>query len=533
MEPKVPYKEIVRLTFSGGLTQREIAAAAGCSPGTVCKAQRKIRVVGLDAPTAEGMSDRELRGLLAEKRGRKPDGDYVQPDHARIQEQLDKHRGLTLAILWEGYARQCVDAGKTPYMYPCFAQAHREWRNASDLPLRVPHVPGDRMEVDWAGAAMEWTDMYTAEVHAVYLFVATLPCSQHTFVKPAESMAVESWISCNVAALRFFGGSPRIVVPDSLRTGVTAHTPDEVILNRTYREFGERYGLAIVPTGVRKPKHEPSVEGNVGKIGERIALMPRNRRFFSIAELEEAVAEKLADLSSRPFKGRADGSRLEVFPAKEKPLLAPLPAAGFEPGRWLTRTVSPEYRVSVDTATYTVPYAFVGQVVDVRVGRSAVEVFCDGERIAVHPRSRIRNDDVRQDPHQPKWHFEFLGQSGERFRQRALDEIGPWGRRAADAMLSAGGSEEAGYRPCAQLLNLASKHGARAVEGACERAFGMTRCPSLKTIKVILKNQPDGDEQREAKEDYAILRGEGYYGNEPDASGGEDTDADTDAEEAL
>ena len=85
-------------------------------------------------------------------------------------------------------------------------------------------------------------------------------------------------------------------------------------------------------------------------------------------------------------------------------MLAPLPATDFEPGRWLVRTVSPDYRVSVDSATYTVPYTFSGQSVDVRVGRATVEVFCDGERIASHPRSKARGDDVKQKSHQPKWH---------------------------------------------------------------------------------------------------------------------------------
>ena len=519
MEPKVSYREIVRLTFSGGYSQREIAAAANCSTGAVSNAQRKLRVVGLDAPTAEGMSEKELRGLLAEQRGRKPDVSYVQPDHVAIQEQLDKHRGLTIAIVWEEYAAECVAAGKVPYMYSYFAQMHREWQSASDLSLKVPHVPGDRMEVDYAGMTMEWVDMYTGEVHTVYLFVAVLPYSQYTFVKPTESTNMEHWVSCSVAALRFFGGSPRIVVPDNLKTGVTSHTPDEVVVNRTFREFGNYYGLAIIPAGVRKPKRKASVEGNVGKIGERMALMLRNQRFFSMAEPEDAVAAKLTDLNSRPFKKRADGSREEVFLSKERPRLAPLPAADFEPGRWLKRAVSPDYRVTVDNATYTVPYTFAGRPVDARLGRAVVGVFCDGERIATHPRSFVGGDDVKQESHQPKWHTEFLRQSGGRFRQRALDEIGPWGRKVVDSVLSEGKAEEEGYRPCAKLLGLAAKHGGRAVEEACERACGITRAPSFKTVKIILKNMPDRDEQRDAKEGYAILRGEGCYEGDPAATG--------------
>lgn len=505
LRPSV-YKEVARLTFAGGYSQREIAKAAGCSTGSVSNIQRRIRERGIDAEAASGMSEQELRGLLGESRGRKADGGYMQPDHAAIQRQLDVNKDLTLTILWEEYVERAAAAGKQAYMYSFFSEKHREWQSGSDIALRVDHMPGDKMEVDWAGMTMEHVDQYTGEITTVYLFVATLPYSQYTFIKPTESMDSDSWIECNVAALRFFGGSPRIIVPDNLKTGVTSHTPDEVVLNRAYSEFAAHYGTAIVPTGVRKPKHKPSVEGNVGKIAERIILMLRNHRFFSMEEIEEAVAEKLADLNSRPFKKRKDGSRSEVFNEKERAKLKPLPPSDYEPGRWLVRTVTPDYRVNVDTTTYTVPYTFVGQRVDVRVGRTAVEVFCDGERIATHPRSKKRGDDVKQPSHQPKWHTEFLEQSGERFRQRALAEIGPWGRAVADAMLSAGKVEEEGYRPCAQLLNLADKHGAVAVEAACKRACGITASPSLKTVKILLRNQPARDEQAAAMETYVLLR---------------------------
>ena len=141
-------------------------------------------------------------------------------------------------------------------MYSFFSQRYREWRSASDLSLKVAHVPGDKMEVDWAGTTIEYIDRFTGEVCTLYLFVATLPYSQYTFVKPIESMDSDSWITCNIAALRFFGGVPRIIVPDNLKTGVDAHTPDEVRVNRTFQEFGEHYGTAIIPTGVRKPKHK-------------------------------------------------------------------------------------------------------------------------------------------------------------------------------------------------------------------------------------------------------------------------------------
>lgn len=522
MEGKASYREIVRLTLLGGYTQGEVAAAAGCSRATVRDVQRKLGQSGIEPDEARGMSEAELRGLLCAKRGKRPEEGYGEIDHERVQAELDRSPGLTLTILWEEYALSCAEQGVEPYKYSYFAQRHREWRGgaAGEVALKVRHAPGDRMEVDWAGTTMEWVDPYTGDAHVVYLFVATLPYSQHTFVKPTESMAMDDWIGANVAALRFFGGAPRLIVVDNLKTGVSRRTADEVVVNPTYREFAEHYGVAVVPAGVRRPTHKASVEGNVGKIGERIALMLRNQRFFSMEELEAAVAERLDDLDSRPFDKR-DGSRLEVFLEKERGMLAPLPDTDFEPGTWLRRTVSADYRVTVFSSTYTVPYALAGRRVDVRVGRSAVEVFCDGERVATHRRARGRGEDVEQASHRPAWHTSFLERSGERYRQRASDEIGPWGRRVAEAMLAAGRAEEEGYRPCERLLALASERGRGAVESACERACGIARVPSLKTVRMLLDTRAEADGRRDAKEDYAILRDEGYYGRTRGGNAGE------------
>ena len=197
MKQRISYREIVRLTVAGGYSQREIASCANCSTGTVSNVQKRMRSSGIDDKTALSMSESELRGLLRGSKGRTSSHDYVQPDYVAIDNQLSKHRGLTLTILWEEYAKRCADAGRQAYMYSFFSQRYREWKSASDLSLKVTHVPGDKMEVDWAGTTMEYVDQFTGEICTLYLFVATLPYSQYTFVKPIESMDSDSWITCN------------------------------------------------------------------------------------------------------------------------------------------------------------------------------------------------------------------------------------------------------------------------------------------------------------------------------------------------
>ena len=99
MERKFSYRDIVRLTFAGTYTQREIALAAGCSIGSVANVQTRIRASGIDKESALKLSEDELRGLFNKNRGPKPSDKYVQPDFAMIQRQLEQYKGLTLMIL--------------------------------------------------------------------------------------------------------------------------------------------------------------------------------------------------------------------------------------------------------------------------------------------------------------------------------------------------------------------------------------------------------------------------------------------------
>ena len=112
--------------------------------------------------------------------------------------------------------------------------------------------------------------------------------------------------------------APRLLTIDNLRTGVVKHTSEEIVLNRTFREFTKFYNVAVIPHAPRSPRGKASVESSVGKIANRIRNMLRDRVFFDFDELNAAILEKLADLNSRPFQKKA-GSRDERFEGAERP----------------------------------------------------------------------------------------------------------------------------------------------------------------------------------------------------------------------
>ena len=154
-------------------------------------------------------------------------------------------------------------------------------------------------------------------------------------------------------------------------------------LNTTYHEMAEHYNLAIIPARVRKPKDKPNVEGSVGKISTWITAALRNEQFFSLAELNDSIREKLNAYNARKFQ-KKECSRLSLFLGEEMPLLAPLPATPFELAEWKQATVQFNYHIAVDRMFYSVPYQYIKNKVDVRITDTTVEIFYNHNRIASH-----------------------------------------------------------------------------------------------------------------------------------------------------
>ena len=122
----------------------------------------------------------------------------------------------------------------------------------------------------------------------------------------------------------YYGGVPRILVPDNLKTGVKKASNYDPELNKTYLELSEHYGCAIVPARSRKPKDKSPVEGTVGDISTWIAAALRHQRFFNFRDLNAAILEKLKEFSKKPFQ-KKEGSRLNLFLELDAPALRPLP----------------------------------------------------------------------------------------------------------------------------------------------------------------------------------------------------------------
>lgn len=151
----------------------------------------------------------------------------------------------------------------------------------------------------------------------VYVFIATLSCSQLFYVEGSVRMDLFSWIKLHRNAFEYYGGTTQILVPDNLKTGVTKHTKKEIILNPTYAEMAEHYHTLVMPARVRSPKDKASVESSVNHVSTWIIQALRNVKCFSLDELNKEIWKKLEKLNNRPFQNR-NGSRWSAFLEEEK-----------------------------------------------------------------------------------------------------------------------------------------------------------------------------------------------------------------------
>jgi transposase len=513
----IEYREILRLD-SLGLSRRNIAGSVSRSRNTVSDILERAVKIGLKWPLPLDMTDVKLGEILfPEKTGKTSPR---MPNFEETHKELARP-GVTMTLLWDEYCLKCRDGGEIPYQYSQFCRLYRKYAVLSKATMHISRKPGEQMETDWAGQTTFIQDNLTGENIPAYVFVAVLPASQYAYVEAFPNMKLESWITAHVNAFRFFGGVPRMVVPDNLKTGVIRpdwYTPQ---INKTYHEMAEHYGTAILPARIRHPKDKPSVESTVGHASTWIIAALRNQEYFSFRELNEDISKKLSAFNSRPFQKRP-GSRCSVFTEEERDMLLPLPNEPYEIAAWKKATVAFNYHVNVEGQYYSVPYEYIKHQVDVRTTSRMVEVFYNGVRLCSHPKLTGYSGQYRTtDEHMPPRHRKSGEWDSARFISWA-GGIGPNTQEAIQSLLTRYKVEQQAYRSCMGILKLADRYSVERLESACARALSYTPNPTYKNISAILNSGQDKTPKPKMPdappdEKHSFIRGQEYYGGYNDA----------------
>jgi len=473
-------REVLRLRALG-LSPRKIARSLGVARTTIQDHLRRAEAAGISWPIPDDLDDQALEDRLFVKpedhRASRPVADWTLI-HAELRR---KH--VTLALLWDEYKSKQPDG----YQYSQFCELYRKWARTLEIWMRQEHVGGEKLFVDFSGDGIPWIDPITGELRVAALFVAVLGASNYTFAFAVPTEQLPDWIECHVKALTFIGGVPKAIVPDQPKTAIKKACRYDPEMNPAYMEFARHYGTAILPARPRKPKDKAKVEGGVLLAQRWIIASLRNRTFFSIREINEAIRELLENLNDRPMR-KLRRSRRDLFLEVDLPNLRPLPETPYEYAEWKVKArVNFDYHVEFDSNLYSVPYRYAHEVVDIRATGKTVEIFLKQKRIASHLRSYKKSQAITDREHMPSSHRAVADWTPSRIVNWAK-KVGPSTVKLVERIMEERPHPEQGFRACMGILRLGKLHTEERLEKAAARALA-SKSHSYRTVKGILENR--------------------------------------------
>lgn len=335
-------REVFRLKFELGYSNRQIGQSVNISPGTVSEYLSLFKVCGFTWETIAKESDERLEQMIYRHPSSAGALSRPHPDWSEVRMELQK-KGVTLLLLWNEYKAQYPDG----LGYTQFTKLYRRYAKTLDPVMRFTHKAGEKTFVDYAGLTMEWIEPTTGEIHTAQIFVGCLGGSSLIFAEATASQSLPNWIGSHVRLFETFGGVSEILVPDNLKSGVhKAHRYDPD-LNQTYHEMALHYNIAVIPTRIVSPRDKAKAESAVQCVERSIIAPLRHQTFTSLAEINQAIRIKLTELNNKPMQ-RIGLSRCQQFEQTEKAALKPLPSTRFELQEWRHAKVHIDYHLCVN-----------------------------------------------------------------------------------------------------------------------------------------------------------------------------------------
>lgn len=502
-------RQILRL-YSQGEKKLKISTLTGVSRNTLKKYLRIYQGLGLSIKDIEMLSDKNLDELFGESLKPEPGDKYktLEAMFPVIEKEL-KRRGITRQILWSRY----ITAHPDGYKLSQFKHYYHQWLKRSRPVMHIEHIAGDKMYIDFAGEKLHVVDWETGEITEVEVFIAVLGASQLTYIEAVPSQCKEDLITCCIHALVYYGGVPRAIVPDNLKSAVTKSSLYEPTLNQAFENFALHYSTTILPARSYKPKDKSLVEGAVRIAYRRIYSVLDRKTFHSLEELNAALRVALEQYNNIRLTGRPY-SRRDLFEDIERYVLTPLPVLPYEFKRQQYSTVSVNGHTCLkeDKHYYSVPYGYIGKKVKVMYSATQVEIYYNYVLIATHKRDRKAYGYTTNPDHLASTHRYLTEWNPDRFIKWG-ESIDPSVKAFITGLMDSKSHPEQAYKACQGVLGFERKVGRERLINACRRALEYENY-SYGAIKTILENKYDMITYAEITADipdHENIRGEQYY----------------------
>jgi len=515
-------REILRLKYELGLSDRQTAESCRTTHRTVSKYRELATQNGIDWEKDRLLDDTALeRKVLVPVNGWQKPALYGKvmprcrgtakslPDCAYIHEEL-KRPHVTLQLLHQEYKEEHKEAG---YEQSFFCEIYRKWKKGLSISMRQDHNAGEKTFVDYCDGL--WlVDRDTGKKKQTELFVGVWGASNYTYSEASMSQEMENWIMSHVRMFEYSGCVPRITVPDNLKSGIKDACRYDPEINRTYLELAQHYGFTVIPARKAKPKDKAKVEKGVNMAQRWILACLRNRVFYSLSEMNEAIKGLLEILNSRKMR-KLNRSRKEMFETLDKPAAQPLPERRYEYALWKRCRPNIDYHVEVERHYYSVPYQLRREEMFARTTESVVELFYKNSRIASHVRSHVDWGHTTKIEHMPPAHQQYLDQTPSKMVDWAIG-VGANTKEVIKNILESRKYIQQSYRSCLGIKRLEEYYGRERLENACRRAVAYKAC-TYRSVKAILvggfDKQTDfaGNKTERLLPKHENIRGEGYY----------------------
>jgi len=498
-------KEILRLHYEVKISQAKISSIANISRFTVQQYIMRFTAAGLSWPLPLELSDDELERKLFP--GNKIANKRPEPEYSYLLQEI-RRPDATLAVLWEEYKQQNPDG----YQYSYFCDLFNAYRIKLNYSMRQEHKAGEKTFLDFGDSPIKIIDAKTGLETSTKIFVSVWGASNYMFAKGCYDEKLATWIKLNIDALKYFGCCSKAMVPDNLRSAVSKASRYEPEINPTYAEFAEHYGTVIFPARPYKPKDKPRAENGVKLAKRWILFRLRNQKFYSMEELNQAVAILLEEFNRKIMK-KFKKSRDQLFELLDKPHALQLPENHYEFAEWKKVKVNVNYHVCYEKHDYSVPYTFIHKDLDIKATHGLIEIYYNGNRICSHARSRKEHGYTTVAEHMPPSHQKYLEWTPDRILHYA-EKYGKSVKALIQKVMESRKFAEQAYKACLGIIRLENKYSAERLDLACQRALEY-RAYSYNSVVNILQKGLDKQaisvQANTSVINHENIRGSNYY----------------------
>jgi len=475
-------RDVLQLYSVMNLSLRRIQGATNVAKSTISDYIKRYNNSGLNIKQINILDDDALKLKLFPESSSGVASKKAMPDMNYLHKEmkLRKKTKITLQLLWEEYKESNPDG----YQYTQFRLHYSRFKQRLNPSMRQTHLAGEKLFVDYSGLTMPIYNQRTGEIEYAQIFVAVLGASGYTFVHATHSQKQEDFIYSHVMCYNFFGGVPRVVVPDNLKSAIISNNKNGIVVNESYADMNRHYGVVVDPARPRKPKDKPKAEQGVQAIQRYILARFRHHNFFSIDELNEALASLLDRYNNKIVK-HLQKSRTELFEEIDAPYLNPLPMNNYVYKQFKIAKVNQDYHIALEKCNYSVPFKYIKEEVEVRYSTQSVYIYHKHKLIATHPRLRRIGDTSTLHEHMPNTH-QYINEkmNPERLRSWAKN-IGEYSSVFVEDAFAEVEHNPQAYRKISAVLSLAKLYGNTELELALMYATQM-RTITTKSIKSIL-----------------------------------------------